>query len=189
MVINMNIVELFILAIGLSMDAFAVSICKGLSLSKIKVKHMITAGIWFGGFQAIMPMISYHLGSLFYDIVSKWTHYIGFILLILIGINMIKEAREENEHLDDDMCMRTMFLLAVATSIDALAVGVTFAMLKVNIILAMIVIGMTTFLFSAVGIRLGNLFGEKYNKKAELLGGIILILIALKILVQGLHLI
>lgn len=178
--------ELFVLAVGLSMDAFAVSICKGLSLGKIKVKHMCIAGIWFGGFQALMPLIGYFLGSLFADMITKYDHWIAFILLFFIGGNMIKEAVGDEEHVDASMDVKSMFILAVATSIDALAVGVTFAFLKVAIVPAVSFIGIVTFVCSAAGVKIGSIFGTKYSKKAEFFGGVVLILIGIKILVEGL---
>ena len=178
--------ELFVLAVGLSMDAFAVSICKGLSLGKIKVKHMCIAGMWFGGFQALMPLIGYFLGSLFADMITKYDHWITFILLLFIGGNMIKEAVGDEEHVDASMDVKGMFILAVATSIDALAVGVTFAFLKVAIVPAVSFIGIVTFVCSAAGVKIGSIFGTKYSKKAELFGGVVLILIGIKILVEGL---
>ncbi|MDY2789673.1 MAG: manganese efflux pump MntP family protein [Lachnospiraceae bacterium] len=178
--------ELFVLAVGLSMDAFAVSICKGLSLGKIKVKHMCIAGMWFGGFQALMPLIGYFLGSLFADMITKYDHWIAFILLLFIGGNMIKEAVGDEEHVDASMDVKGMFILAVATSIDALAVGVTFAFLKVAIVPAVSFIGIVTFVCSAAGVKIGSIFGTKYSKKAELFGGVVLILIGIKILVEGL---
>ena len=180
--------ELFILAVGLSMDAFAVSVCKGLSLGKIKAKHMCLAGIWFGGFQALMPLVGYFLGSFFADVITKYSHWIAFALLAFLGAKMIKESFE-SEELDDNMGWKTMVVLAVATSIDASAVGVTFAFLDVNILFAVIVIGVTTFAFSAAGVKIGSVFGEKYKSKAEIAGGIILILIGLKILLDGLGII
>lgn len=182
----MGIVELFILALGLSMDAFAVSVCKGLSLGKIQWKHMCIAGAWFGGFQALMPLIGYFLGNFFTDMITSYSHWIGFALLLIIGGNMIKESFEKGEKLDNSMTAKTMFLLAVATSIDALAVGVTFAFLKVNIIYAVSFIGVITFVCSAAGIKIGSIFGEKYKSKAEFLGGVILILIGIKIVLDGL---
>lgn len=185
----MGLLELFILAVGLSMDAFAVSICKGLSLGKIKPKHMCIAGAWFGGFQALMPLIGYFLGSFFADAITKYDHWIAFVLLVLIGGNMIKEAFGKEEELNNAMDVKTMFLLAVATSIDALAVGVTFAFLQVQIVPAIIFIGVVTFVFSAVGIKIGSIFGTKYKSKAEFVGGVILILIGLKILLEGIGLI
>ena len=180
--------ELFILAVGLSMDAFAVSVCKGLSLGKIKAKHMCLAGIWFGGFQALMPLVGYFLGSFFADVITKYSHWIAFALLAFLGAKMIKESFE-SEELDDNMGWKTMVVLAVATSIDASAVGVTFAFLDVNILFAVILIGVTTFAFSAAGGKIGSVFGEKYKSKAEIAGGIILILIGLKILLDGLGII
>ena len=182
----MSLIELFILAVGLSMDAFAVSVCKGLSLGKIKPKHMCIAGVWFGGFQALMPLIGYFLGSFFADKITKYSHWIAFVLLVIIGANMVREAFGEEERLDANMNPASMFLLAIATSIDALAVGVTFAFLKVNIIYAVIFIGCVTFVCSAAGVKIGSIFGEKYKSKAEICGGIILILIGIKILLDGL---
>ena len=181
----MNILELFILAVGLSMDAFAVSICKGLSLGKIQKKHMAIAGAWFGGFQALMPLIGYFAGRFFAEKLTRYDHWVAFILLLFIGGSMIKESLCEEEESNDAMDIKTMFLLAVATSIDALAVGVTFAFLKVAIIPAVVFIGVVTFVCSAVGIKIGSIFGTKYKSKAELCGGIILILIGLKILLEG----
>lgn len=185
----MGIAELFILAVGLSMDAFAVSICKGLSLGKINVKHMCIAGAWFGGFQALMPLLGYFLGSLFTDMITTYAHWIAFVLLLIIGGNMIKEAFGDEDVLDASMTIPSMLLLAVATSIDALAVGVTLAFLKVQIIPAVSFIGIITFLLSAMGVKIGSLFGTKYHSKAELSGGIILILIGTKILLDGLGII
>lgn len=182
----MSLVELFILAVGLSMDAFAVSICKGLSLGKITKKHMAVAGAWFGGFQALMPLIGYFLGSFFADMITKYAHWIAFVLLIIIGGNMIKEAMGEDEKVDACMNAKEMFLLAIATSIDALAVGVTFAFLKVQIVPAVSFIGCVTFVYSAIGVKIGSIFGSKYRSKAEFCGGVILILIGLKILLNGL---
>lgn len=181
----MSILELFILAVGLSMDAFAVSVCKGLSLGKIKWKHMYTAGLWFGGFQALMPLIGYYVGRLFANMITKYDHWIAFILLLLIGGSMIKESFEKDEQVDCSMSAKSMFVLAVATSIDALAVGVTFAFLKVSILPAVSFIGVITFVCSAIGIKIGSIFGVKYKSKAELCGGIILIIIGLKILLEG----
>ena len=182
----MGIIELFVLAVGLSMDAFAVSVCKGLSLGKIKWKHMCIAGAWFGGFQALMPLIGYFLGRFFTDMIEQYDHWVAFILLALIGGNMVKEALGgEEEDLDCSMSSKTMFVLAVATSIDALAVGVTFAFLKVAIVPAVTFIGVVTFVCSAIGVKIGSIFGVKYKSKAELCGGIILILIGVKILLEG----
>lgn len=181
----MSIIELFILAVGLSMDAFAVSICKGLSLRKIKVKHMCIAGAWFGGFQALMPLIGYFLGSFFTDMITTYSHWIAFALLLFLGSNMIKESLGEEEDVDSNMDAKNMFLLAIATSIDALAVGVTFAFLQVDIIRAVSFIGIVTFICSAIGVKVGSIFGSKYKSKAEFSGGIILILIGIKLLLDG----
>lgn len=182
----MSIAELFVLAVGLSMDAFAVSICKGLSLGKIKTKHMVIAGAWFGGFQALMPLIGYFLGSFFAEMITKYAHWIAFALLLFLGGKMVKEAFSGEEKVDPSMDARNMFLLAVATSIDALAVGVTFAFLQVAILPAVSFIGVITFLCSAVGVKVGSIFGDRYSKKAQIAGGIILILIGVKILLDGL---
>ena len=181
----MSILDLFILAVGLSMDAFAVSVCKGLSLGKIKPKHMCIAGAWFGGFQALMPLIGYFLGSFFAEMIEKYDHWIAFVLLAIIGGNMIKESFDKDEKVDSSMDVKSMLLLAIATSIDALAVGVTFAFLQVQIVPAVSFIGVITFIFSAVGVKIGSLFGTKYKSKAELFGGIVLVLIGIKILLEG----
>ncbi len=181
----MGFLELFILAVGLSMDAFAVSICKGLSLGKIRWKHMCIAGAWFGGFQALMPLTGYFLGSFFADLITRYDHWIAFILLLLIGGNMVKESFGGDENVDSAMDVKSMFILAVATSIDALAVGVTFAFLKVSIVPAVSFIGAVTFVCSAIGVKIGSLFGMRYKSKAELFGGIILIAIGVKILLEG----
>lgn len=181
----MSILELFILAVGLSMDAFAVSVCKGLSLGKIKPKHMCIAGAWFGGFQALMPLIGCFLGSFFAEMIEKYDHWVAFVLLAIIGGNMIKESFGKDEKVDSSMDVKSMLLLAIATSIDALAVGVTFAFLQVQIVPAVSFIGVITFIFSAVGVKIGSLFGTKYKSKAELFGGIVLVLIGIKILLEG----
>lgn len=181
----MSILDLFILAVGLSMDAFAMSVCKGLSLGKIKPKHMCIAGAWFGGFQALMPLIGYFLGSFFAEMIEKYDHWVAFVLLAIIGGNMIKESFGKDEKVDSSMDVKSMLLLAIATSIDALAVGVTFAFLQVQIVPAVSFIGVITFIFSAVGVKIGSLFGTKYKSKAELFGGIVLVLIGIKILLEG----
>lgn len=181
----MSILDLFIPAVGLSMDAFAVSVCKGLSLGKIKPKHMCIAGAWFGGFQALMPLIGYFLGSFFAEMIEKYDHWVAFVLLAIIGGNMIKESFGKDEKVDSSMDVKSMLLLAIATSIDALAVGVTFAFLQVQIVPAVSFIGVITFIFSAVGVKIGSLFGTKYKSKAELFGGIVLVLIGIKILLEG----
>lgn len=181
----MKIAELFVLAVGLSMDAFAVSVCKGLSLGKIKGKHMCIAGAWFGGFQALMPLVGYFLGSFFSDLITKYAHWIAFVLLLFLGGNMIKESFGKEEKLEPSMAAKDMFLLAVATSIDALAVGVTFAFLQTAIIPAVSFIGVITFFCSAAGIKIGSIFGNKYSRKAQFFGGAILVLIGVKILIGG----
>lgn len=180
----MGLLELFILAIGLSMDAFAVSICKGLSLGTIRLKHMCIAGIWFGGFQALMPLVGYCLGSFLAEMIAEYDHWIAFILLAIIGINMIKESFGKEEELDASMTAGSMLVLAIATSIDALAVGISFAFLKVSILYAVTFIGIVTFICSAIGIKIGSIFGAKNKSKAELFGGIVLILIGTKILLE-----
>ena len=185
----MGLAELFIIAVGLSMDAFAVSICKGLSLGKIKFKHMCSAGVWFGGFQALMPAIGYFLGSFFADMVSKYAHWVAFVLLAIIGGNMIKESFEKDECEccgDAGMDVKTMFVMAIATSIDAMAVGVSFAFLQVKIIPAVTFIGVITFICSGLGVKIGSIFGSKYKSKAELAGGIVLVLMGTKTLLEGL---
>ena len=185
----MGLIELLLLAIGLSMDAFAVSICKGLAMKQAHLRDAAVCGIWFGGFQALMPMIGYILGARFEKYVDRFSSWIAFVLLLAIGANMIREALsdEEEEHASAGLDAKTMLLMAVATSIDALAVGITFALLPdVNVPLAVCLIGITTFVCSAAGLRIGNLFGLRYKAKAELAGGIILILIGLKILLEHL---
>ena len=183
----MGILELFFIAVGLSMDAFAVSICKGLSVEKASPKHSAIVGIYFGGFQALMPLIGYFLGSWFSAQIEQVDHWIAFVLLALIGINMIRESRgSEEEDMDASFSPKAMLPLAVATSIDALAVGVTFAFLQVSILPAVCLIGVTTFAFSAVGIKIGNIFGSRYKSKAEFVGGLVLILMGIKILLEHL---
>lgn len=182
----MGIAELVIIAIGLSMDAFAVSICKGLSVQKVRPLHVFKTGIWFGGFQALMPVIGYYLGVSFADFVANIDHWIAFILLEIIGGNMIKDSSHKDEPCCavPDFSFRTMLAMAVATSIDALAVGVSFAFLKVNIWEAVGLIGVITFLFSAAGVLIGNFFGARWKSKAEFAGGFILIAMGLKILLE-----
>ncbi len=177
------------LGVGVSMDAFAVSICKGLSAGKVNIRHMGIAGAWFGGFQALMPLIGYFIGSLFHVYIEKFDHWIAFILLAAIGINMLKEAfsSEDNEQTDSSFGFKTMLIMALATSIDALAVGVALAMEgNTNIVLSVSIIGITTFLFSAAGVKIGSIFGEKFKKKAEIFGGAILIFLGIKILAEHL---
>lgn len=188
----MGLVELFILAVGLSMDAFAVSVCKGLAVQKVGIKECCIVGAWFGGFQALMPLTGYLLGTQFRNYITSIDHWIAFVLLAIIGINMIRESRERDD--DKAVCpkeenpfaFRSMLMLAIATSIDALAVGITLAFLNVALVPSVTFIGATTFVISAVGIRIGNIFGIKYKSKAELAGGVILICIGLKILLEHL---
>ena len=182
----MSVIEMILIGISLSMDAFAVSICKGLSVGAIKPKHMLSAGLWFGGFQALMPLIGFLLGSTFEHYITSIDHWVAFILLGIIGFNMIKESREDEESQDASFGFKAMLVLAIATSIDALAVGITFAFLKVNVILAVTLIGITTFLFSAAGIKIGSVFGDKYKSKAEFFGGAVLICLGTKILIEHL---
>ena len=189
----MGIGELFLLAVGLSMDAFAVSVCKGLAMKKATLKAEAPCGLWFGGFQALMPTIGFFLGALFADAIEAFDHWVAFALLAIIGINMLKEALEkkdesgDNPEKDADLSVKTMFLMAVATSIDALAVGISVAMVgSVNIWLAAAFIGICTCLLSALGVKIGNVFGSRYEKKAELAGGVILILLGVKILLEHL---
>jgi len=182
----MSLWELFIIAVGLSMDAFAVSVCKGLSVQKVKPKHYLIVAAYFGGFQALMPLLGYLLGVRFEAMVANVDHWIAFVLLGLIGANMVRESRTGEEKLDDSFTVSTMLILAVATSIDALAIGVTFAFLGVNIVEAIILIGITTGIISGVGLKIGNVFGSRYKSKAEMAGGIVLILMGIKILVQHL---
>lgn len=185
----MSIVELFVIAVGLSMDAFAVAVCKGLSVTKLEKKHAFITGLWFGGFQGLMPLMGYFLGSAFERYITPIDHWVAFVLLGLIGANMIKEgcSKEEESCEDASFSAKTMFVMAVATSIDALAVGITFALLPdVNITAAVLFIGIITFTLSCVGIKIGNVFGAKFKSKAEIAGGVILILMGAKILLEHL---
>ena len=183
----MGLIELFLIAVGLSMDAFAVSVCKGLAMPKCTFKKAAIVGLWFGGFQALMPAIGYILGAQFQETIASIDHWIAFVLLALIGGNMIHEALDnDEEEADASLDVKTMFLLAVVTSIDALAIGITFAFLKVNIIPAVCFIGIVTFIISFAGVKIGNVFGARYKNKAEIVGGVILILLGLKILLEHL---
>lgn len=183
----MGLIELFLIAVGLSMDAFAVSVCKGLAMPKCTFKKAAIVGLWFGGFQALMPAIGYILGAQFQEAIASIDHWIAFVLLALIGGNMIHEALDnDEEEADASLDVKTMFLLAVATSIDALAIGITFAFLKVSIIPAVCFIGIVTFIISFAGVKIGNIFGARYKNKAEIVGGVILILLGLKILLEHL---
>lgn len=183
----MNLWELFIIAVGLSMDAFAVSICKGLSAGRVRPGHALTAGVWFGGFQALMPLLGWALGKRFQALITNVDHWIAFVLLCLIGGSMVWESRKgEEEEVDASFSPRAMLPLAVATSIDALAVGVTFAFLRVDIVPAVSFIGVTTLVFSAVGVYLGGVVGERFQARAKLFGGLVLILMGCKILLEHL---
>lgn len=181
----MQLYELFIVAVSLSMDAFAVSVCKGLSVGRPKWWHCLTCGVWFGGFQALMPLLGWMLGVRFQAVIASVDHWVAFVLLGLIGFNMVREALGgEEEELDCSFGIRAMFLLALATSIDALAVGVTFAFLKVPILQAVTLIGLTTLVLSCLGVKIGSVFGNRFQSKAELAGGIILMVMGLKILLE-----
>lgn len=187
----MSLVEIVLLAVSLSMDAFAVALCKGLALKKIKIKSCVIVGLWFGAFQALMPMIGYFLGSTFAEKITSIDHWIAFILLALIGGNMIKEALEKDEEkVNDSLGFKTMLVMAIATSIDALAVGVSFAFTDFEpdwyVYIAFAFIGVITFTLSAIGVKIGNIFGTKFKSKAEFAGGLVLILLGLKILLEGL---
>lgn len=192
----MSIVELFILAVGLSMDAFAVAICKGLATVKLNKKHMLITGLWFGGFQALMPLLGYFIGTTFERYVTAVDHYIAFVLLAAIGANMIKESFEKEECCEcecENYAFKTMFVMAIATSIDAFAAGISLAMdLKGNhtyAYIAVLFIGIITFTLSAIGVKIGNIYGAKYKSKAEFTGGAILILLGSKILLEHLNII
>lgn len=181
----MGFFELFSIAIGLSMDAFAVSICKGLSMKKMSWKNALIVGLYFGGFQALMPLIGYALGTRFENFINSVDHWVAFALLSFIGLNMIKESFEEEcDDVDSSFGFKSMITLAIATSVDALVVGMTFAFLKVNILYAISLIGITTFILTIIGVKLGHTFGNKHKSKAELAGGIILILIGGKIILE-----
>lgn len=182
----MGFFEIFVIGVGLAMDAFAVSICKGLSTRQLQFKHALTCGGYFGFFQGLMPFIGYILGVQFKNKIESIDHWVAFILLALIGLNMIKEAFGDEENCDPDFSFKAMLPLAVATSIDALAVGVTFAFLNVNIIYAIVIIAITTCLISMLGVKIGHVFGVKYKTKAEIAGGMILILMGIKILLEHL---
>jgi len=188
----MSFIELLLIAVGLSMDAFSVSICKGLTTKKFSWRIALVCGLWFGLFQALMPSIGYFLGAQFQEMIEAYDHWIAFGLLALIGANMIREAlsnKEEVTSVNSSLGFKTMFLLAIATSIDALAVGISFACIQVQLWSSVLIIGVTTFLFSVLGVKIGNVFGSKYEKSAGITGGIILILIGLKILLEHLGII
>ncbi|MBE6520142.1 MAG: manganese efflux pump [Thermoplasmata archaeon] len=186
----MDFIAILLIAVGLAMDAFAVSLCKGLALRKVTLRNMLIAGLWFGGFQALMPIIGFYLGVSFYDLISAYDHWVAFFLLFLIGANMVREGLfGEEEEVDADMGVKTMVLLAIATSIDALAIGISFAMTEDSIFLPALIIGLVTLVISMAGVKIGSLFGDRFGKKAEVLGGVILIVIGLKVLLEGLGLI
>lgn len=187
----MSFLDIFLIGVALSMDAFAVSVCKGLSVKRAGVKHVLTVGVYFGGFQALMPLLGFLLGYKFESFITNIDHWIAFVLLAIIGGNMIREAlgKDEDDKENDDFSFKAMLPLAVATSIDALAVGISFAFLGVDIVTAALLIGATTFVLSGAGIFVGNIFGSKYKSKAELAGGIVLILIGAKILLEHLGII
>lgn len=183
----MKIGELLAISMGVSMDAFAIAICKGLSVERAEPKHLLSAGLWFGGAQAVMPLLGYVLGSGFRFVIESLDHWISFLLLAAIGIHMIRESREPVKKMDASFAPKVMLPLALADSIDALAVGVSFAFLKVDILPAVLMIGMTTFLFSVAGVKIGNQFGARYKAKAEAAGGIILLLMGISILWEHLQ--
>lgn len=184
----MTFLSAVLLGLGLSMDAFAVSVCKGLAVGKVRWKHLLSAGLWFGGFQALMPLIGYYLGSFFRVYIERVDHWVAFILLALIGANMLREAfsKEDEKPADGSFGFRVMLVMALATSIDALAAGIALAMEDTNVFLSVGCVGVITFLFSAAGVKIGSVFGEKYKAKAEIVGGVILILLGLKILLEHL---
>lgn len=185
----MGIFEIFMIGVGLSMDAFAASICKGLNMRRLNVKNMLIIGLFFGGFQALMPLAGWILGKQFESYITSVDHWVAFALLVFIGGKMIYDVfHEDDENYSgektDKLGMKEVLTLAVATSIDALAVGISFAFLQVDILKAVSVIGVTTFVLSLIGVAVGHIFGSKYEKKATLAGGVILILIGLKILLE-----
>ena len=188
----MGIVELLVLAVGVSMDAMAVSVCKGLAMKKATFRNAMTCGIWFGGFQALMPLAGFYLGTIFADAIEKFDHWVAFVLLAIIGINMLKEALEKGDSCsvqDADLSFKTMLLMAIATSIDALAVGISLAMVLEGgqIFLAVLLIGIMTCGLSALGVKIGNVFGCKFEKRAQIAGGVILVLLGTKILLEHLE--
>ncbi len=183
----MDAITIVLLAIGLAMDAFAVSICKGLAMKKPKIRAILIIGLWFGVFQTIMPIIGFYLGASFYDYIADYDHWIAFFLLLIIGLNMIREAlKDEEDNIDDSIDFKIMLLLAVATSIDALAVGISLAMDDTDILIPSIMIGVITMAISMVGVKIGSIVGDRFSNKAEIMGGTILILIGVKILLEHL---
>lgn len=182
----MSLADLFVIAVGLAMDAFAVSVCKGLSVQHMRPRHALICGVWFGAFQALMPLLGYWLGSGFAGFIGSFGHWVAFALLAIIGVNMLRESFGDEEEVTPDFSPKAMLPLAVATSIDALAVGVSFAAVGTNILAAVILIGLVTLVLAAAGVKIGNLFGTRYKALAERAGGVVLILMGLKILLQGL---
>ncbi|MDO4662937.1 MAG: manganese efflux pump MntP family protein [Tissierellia bacterium] len=182
----MNTIEIFAVSLAVAMDAFAVSICKGLSIRKTNVTHMLKAGLYFGFFQALMPFLGFILGVRFKDLIMNVDHWIALVLLSLIGVNMIKESRSGSCSTDPSMGFKKMITLAIATSIDAMAVGITMSILNVNLIFAISMMGIVTFILSALGIKLGNIFGSRSKTTAEMIGGFVLIIIGVKILLEHL---
>ena len=183
--LDVELLAVFLIAVGLAMDAFAVSLCKGLAMGKPDIRQMLIVGIWFGGFQALMPVIGYYLGTSFYSYITDFDHWIAAGLLWLIGLNMIRESlSSEEEQMDASLSLRTMLVLAVATSIDALAVGISLAMEGGGIAASAVMIGVVTFAISAAGVRLGGMFGDRYGRRAELVGGLILVVIGVRILAE-----
>ena len=182
----MGLIDIFLLGVGLSMDAFAVSVCKGLALQKIRFRHMLTVGLWFGCFQALMPLTGYLLASLFSDVIDRFDHWIAFGLLCLIGANMIREAFSPAESTDAALSFRAMLPLAVATSIDALAAGVSMTAMNLHIVPCVLLIGAVTFCFSCAGVKIGSIFGNRFSGKAQIAGGVILILLGCRVLMEHL---
>ncbi len=182
----MDLLTVTLIAVGLAMDAFAVAVCKGLAMRRPGTRAILTIALWFGVFQALMPVIGYYLGASLYSYISSIDHWVAFVLLAVIGLNMVRESFSDDEEMDGDTGFRTMLVLAVATSIDALAVGISLAMTGDDIVTSALLIGVITFLISAAGVKFGSLFGDRFGKRAELAGGIILVLIGLRILLDGL---
>lgn len=186
----MSLIEIFLIGVGLAMDAFAVAVCKGLSMKKLDFKKMLIIALYFGLFQALMPLVGFYLGATFESLVTSIDHWIAFGLLGFIGGNMIRESfSDESDNCNDNVDFKTMIVLAIATSIDALAIGITFAFLQTNISLAVLIIGVVTFALSLLGVKIGNKFGDKYESKAELMGGLILVIIGVKILLEHLEIV
>ena len=186
----MGFIEILLISFGLAMDAFAISVCKGLYMKKINWKKTIIIGVYFGVFQGLMPLLGYFLGTTFEKLVTSIDHWIAFILLLIIGGTMIKEAFDkEDDDYNDDTSFKTMLILAIATSIDALAIGITFAFLQVDIVFSIFMIGIITFIMSIIGVKIGNVFGNKYKSKAQISGGVVLILLGIKILLEHLNII